>query len=514
VDFEDKVSLIAYKELIEVTDEDWSLLGIEKNRCQAFTYFIKYCKIVEPPTQDTRGGVTPLVLWPHTKKIVKTLLTEQLITVLKARQIGLSTIVAAYILWFAMFHVGANIILFSKGESEAKELLGKAKRIFDNLPPFLKLKADPDSTEMMAFPSMKSRIHAFPSTPNASIGETTSVVVCDEHSEHPYADENYLSSKPTRDAGGQFISIFTSNKLQPDNLATAIFQDAMDGKNDFVPLFFPWSVRPGRDAEWFEKTKRNIPQRELARITGELYMEQNYPASIEEALRSTQTVSAFDHKVLDEMTGNTKSSIEVVRDGVDPLIVKIYQDFHIGEYYIAGTDTSHGIGRDFGVTTVMNVKTGSVVADILNNKISPQELALHSVRLLDIFRNPLWYIENNDWGGQTCSTAQDLNYRNLGYQDKARKKVGFNTNDSSRHLLWGGLIAGINNRQITIFSVEGLKQFFNVIRNSKADGRIEAVAGRHDDYPIAVGICWLKKDEVHTQWNVETTKTLTFSHRR
>ena len=39
-------------------------------------------------------------------------------------------------------------------------------------------------------------------------------------------------------------------------------------------------------------------------------------------------------------------------------------------------------------------------------------------------------------------------------------------------------------------SLDGIDQFYAVIRNPKKNGRIEGQAGAHDDYPLAVGIAW------------------------
>lgn len=501
----------AYKEDRNCTEAEKKARNIEAEICKkSFRRFLRYIKIVDAPVPGkTGGGIIPIELWPHLNEVIDTFLNETLIVVLKARQIGLSTIIAAYILWYALFFMGANILLFSKGQPEAKELLAKSRRMYEQLPSFLKLKLDPDSTEEIGFPTMNSSIKAFPSTASAGISYTASIVVADEHSEHPYAEENYLSSKPTRDAGGQFISVFTANKLHPDNLATAIYRDALEKKNSFKPLFFPWWVRPGRNKEWLDQTIRDIPDKELAGLTKELYREQNYPASIDEALRSSSAISVFEGQVLDEMVGDTCNPIKVVKDGIDPKIVKIYRDFHVGEFYIAATDASHGIGKDFGVTTIMNVKNGQIVADIMSNLLPPEELSMHSIRMLDIYNNPLWFPEDNEWGRSVINTAQTLGYKRLG--KRKGDQIGWHTDDKSRFDLWGGLIPAINNHQITIYNVEGLRQFYDIIRNSSKNGKIEATAGRHDDYPMAVGICWAKKDAVQTTpWLFKPITTLHF----
>ena len=465
---------------------------------KSFLYFLDFVRIIEPPTQTNHGGIVKFQLWEHTKLSIAALLKRKQISILKSRQIGWSWLLAAYALWYALARKGATVMLFSKGEEEAKELLSKCGTIYRNLPDFMRAqKVYPDSATEMAFTVMESRIKAFASTENAGISFTASVIIADEHEEHPYAEQNYFASKPTRDAGGQYISVFTINKMKQTSLARQIFIDAMAKKNDFCWIFFPWHVRPGRDQKWYDEVKRNIPRTEMAKLTPELFMEGNYPASIEEALRSAETISAFNSKALDGMMSDSKAPIESL-NGFDSKIVHIYQDFSLGNYYIAGTDTSHGVGQDFSVTALLNVKTGAVVADIISNNISPEMLAYHTVKMLEHYKNPLWYIESNDWGGATIAAAQKIGYKNLGYQDDKKEKPGFNTLRNERIELFGELIPAINNRQITIFNPDGIRQFFTVIRNVKKAGRIEASEGQHDDYPVAVGIAWLKRKEVQT----------------
>lgn len=494
--------------------------ALEREKCKgSFVHFLSYCRIIETPTISNPGGLISFQLPPHLLEVIRTFLTQKLISILKARQIWLSYITAAYVLWFALFKRGANILIFSKGEDEAFVFLEKCYSIYNLLPDFLRLKANPSSRGELGFPIMSSTIRAMPATESAGIGHTASIVVCDEHDEHPYAEANFKNVKPTVDRGdAQFISIFTCTNIDPETLAKKIFLEAKSGKNDFIPLFFPWDVVPGRDAEWYKFTKRNTPEAELRGLSPELYMMRCYPKTIEEALTIPQESCAFDKEALNRMLENIRNPEKIDAD-VDFGVVNLYKPFMIGNYYISGTDTSHGVGQDYSVTVVMDVRTGEVVADIFRNDLSPEELAYHSVKLLDLYKNPKWFIECNDWGGTTISTAENLGYKNFGYQDEKKTKIGFNTKGwmtssglrGSRVDLFGGLIPAINNNQIIIYNKDGLRQFYDVIRNVKKEGRIEALGGRHDDYPIAVGICWAKKGEVDTdEWKPKTLNTLNY----
>jgi hypothetical protein len=490
----------AYKDYNECSPQELAVLAKEKDLCsKSISRFIKYVKILQPPTQTNPGGEVKFELWEHVKKFLSALLHEKLIVLLKSRQIGASWTIAVFCLWKALFNEGDTTLLFSKGKTEAAELLAKCRRVYMSLPPFLKIRLDPDSATEIGFPSMKSSIKAFAATETAGISFTASRIVADEWIEHPFAEQNYLASKPCIDAGGQFIGIFTINKEKLSSLPVGIFNGAVKKKNGFCPLFFGYSVRPERSDEWYKQTMDSIPESELGTLTPGMYMACNYPKTIAEALSPAQTIAAFNLDSLKWMMGETKNPIP--QPEFDNAIVHVYKPHSLGNFYIAGTDTSHGVGKDYSVTLLLNVKTGEVVADVMSNIISEEELAMWSVKLLNLYGKPLWFIEDNDWGRSTILAAERMNYRNFGYQDKEKKKPGFRTvgGDSGRNALWGSLIPAINNKQVIVYNIVGLSQFFDVIRNAEKGGRIEAMANRHDDYPMALAIAWYKKNEVHTE---------------
>lgn len=487
---------------------------LELAKCEeSYPYWLsKYARIIEPPTLENPGGVISFASWPNVVESIKAFEKYRLIAIMKSRQIGESYIVAAWFLWNALFKDGYTALLFSKGEKESAELLGKAKRMWGQLPSWMKLKLSKDSSEEMAFPDRNSVIKSFPATEEAGASFTASLIVCDEWELHPFAGKNYIWAKPTIDAGGQFIGIFTVDKTRPTTLAKTTFVGAP--QNGFHALFFPYNVRPGRDEEWYEETKRNIPPDELEGLTPELYMEQNYPRSVEEALRATQTVAAVDLKVLDEMKKRCTSPVSV--EGLDPLICKVWQPYQVGQAYIAASDTSHGVGKDYSVTVVMNVRTGVIVGHVMTATMQADEFTEYSVKLLSHFRNPRWYIEDNDNGSTTIDNARKLNYPNLGYQDKEHKHPGWHTGAGNRTRMFDDMVSAFNNWQIQVLDYQGLSQFGTLIRNVDKEGRIEAMKGQNDDYPVAVAICVAKQGEVlkSVTYKSEPIKTLHFAGAR
>lgn len=507
---DNRLAELLSKGVSEYDEGDIQVQKIESFLCrQSFLRFLRHCKLIIPPRPNERnsGGLVPFEVWGHTKEMVGALLSHRLVVMLKSRQIGASWLCAAYDLWFALFHRGAVVLLYSKGELEAAEKLDKCRKIYTHLPTFLKPTLNPDTAMSLGFPAMNSKLLAMPSTPTAGISFTASIIDCDEWEEHPYASEHYNAAKPVIDAGGQFIGTFTINKTRATSLARNIYTSARSKDNSFFPLFFPYNVMPGRDEKWYEARASELTSDELGGVTPELYMQGNYPRSEQEALSHSQSIAAFNIDSLTWMMGQVRNPIEL--PDVDNKIVHIYKPHSIGNFYIASTDTSHGVGKDFSVTLVLNVKTGEVVADILHNHLSEEELASQSVKMLGLYGNPLWCIEDNDWGRSVILAAQRLGYRNL-YSDK--DKPGFHTGvgDEGRTALWGSLIPAINNKQIIIYNKNGINQFFDVIRNAEKGGRIEAQQGRHDDYPMALAIAWYKKGEVQT--DIYSSKPISTLH--
>ena len=466
---------------------------------QAVDHFLGFVKIQEPPspTNPQGGAVIPFIRWTHLMNLVMQFTIASLICILKARQVGVSWLLAAYALWMAQYHSGAVVLLISRGEKEAQILLDKCRIIYKLLPEGLQEKIDPNHnnrTELWFLSrtpdSLPGKITALPSTEHAGRGETASVVIQDEADYHEHLDGNYAAVKPTIDAGGQLIMASTSNKLRMITTFKEIIKNAPS--NGWLKFFFPWNVRPGRTQQWYEWQRANAPTTE--RLSPDLYMEQEYPGTEEEALAPSRALAAFDIGVLNDMQKDVKPALDL--PGL-PSLAHVYQQYSVGKKYAAFTDTSHGLGQDFAVTVVMDVRTGYVAADVMGNVLSPDELAIQSVDLLKLYRNPVWGIEDNDWGISTIKAAQTLGYKNIWSDPDRNDRIGWHTDERSRYVLWGEIITAVKDRLIIVPSKEGLRQFFNVIRNPMKNGKIEAVIGANDDYPLAVGGAWQMRKYAH-----------------
>jgi hypothetical protein len=327
-----------------LTDEQ----KLEIARCIApggFRHFLStYVKI-----EDQERGIIPFEMWPCHEEVIDALETETLISILKARQIGLTWLLgAAYPVWLCLFHVGKLAMVFSTRDDEAAEIVRRAKVVWSQLPVWMQgppLK--PDNALELGF-GTSSRILGFPSKPSAGSGYAAAYVLADEHAKQQYAKEQYAAVRPTIEHGGQFVS--NSTAYGGGTFHQNIWSKARSKLNGFKALFFPYSARPGRDQEWWERTHQS-----WAMTGDETQFFQEYPRTPEEAVQfsvprffSVERLQAPTAPFIDPLPpraikNRVLARLASLRPSMGTLGVQVYQEPLQGARYVIGADTSQGI---------------------------------------------------------------------------------------------------------------------------------------------------------------------------
>lgn len=170
--------------------------------------------------------------------------------ILKARQLGFSWLVAAYMLWRAMFF-GWAVAYYSRGQDEATEELDqRVLFIWEHLPPSLQV-AYEKSGDVVRFVLGNGSIRVFPSTEHSGVSFTFQLIVADESAFHRYGAANYAAYRPTLSAGGQYLCLSTASpELGPSGFFYRMWQASVEGRSPYAPIFVPWHARPGRDDAW------------------------------------------------------------------------------------------------------------------------------------------------------------------------------------------------------------------------------------------------------------------------
>ena len=103
---------------------------------EAFAYFCSTYWTIRHPER----GRIKFVLREAQEETVRTWIEERYSIVLKARQIGFSTLAAAFTFWETFFWGDRFIVMLSRTEREASKLLQKTKYGYKMMPQWLKVR--------------------------------------------------------------------------------------------------------------------------------------------------------------------------------------------------------------------------------------------------------------------------------------------------------------------------------------------------------------------------------------
>ena len=138
-------------------------------------YFMKKYCMIQHPIQ----GKIPFDLYDFQEKTVKEFQNERMNVILKARQLGISTLTAGYALWMMTFHKDKNILVIATKQDVAKNLVTKVRVMHANLPSWLKQPCVEDNKLNLRYMN-GSQIKAVSSGPEAARSEALSLLILDE----------------------------------------------------------------------------------------------------------------------------------------------------------------------------------------------------------------------------------------------------------------------------------------------------------------------------------------------
>ena len=246
-----------------------------------------YCVIRHP----LRGAIT-FALWDWQADLLRTLARESLVIVLKARQLGVSELAAAYALWRARFVPGWLGLLVSRNQSDACDLLDRIGFMYDHLPPWLQAAPPPrrravEQDDILDAPdpidglilrkrnsrvlefghqteagNVPSRIQSLPATRGTGRGKPASWVFLDEWAHQPWQPQIFAAIKPTLATGGSLLGVSTANGV--GNSFHQLWAGAERGDNGFIPIFLPWRCHPEHDEDWRVAQSRSMEPWQLA----------------------------------------------------------------------------------------------------------------------------------------------------------------------------------------------------------------------------------------------------------
>lgn len=220
-------------------------------------YFIKTYTKIQHPTK----GIIPFDTYDFQDECVDSFLKHRLNIVLKSRQLGLTTICAAYAVWLAVFRKDKNILVIATKLKTAMTFIKKVKVVLENMPPWLLLPKYDPSKQMISF-SNGSIIQAIPTSDDAGRSESLSLLIIDEAAHIRDFDEIWTGLAPTFSTGGNAIVLSTPNGVGGQYYQ--MWMEAEAGVNGFNPIRIPWYRHPEHDQAWFDNETKNLPKKKIS----------------------------------------------------------------------------------------------------------------------------------------------------------------------------------------------------------------------------------------------------------
>jgi len=216
-------------------------------------YFIrKYVKIQHP----TKGAL-PFELYKYQERMIDAFQNNRFTVVLSARQTGKSSVSAAYLLWYAIFHFDKTILIASNKNDNAMEMIHRIQYAYEELPHWLKpgIPEGGWNKHDITFDN-KSRIKSTATSESSGRGMAISLLFLDEFAfVKPHVQNEFWTSiSPTLSTGGSCIMSSTPNG--DSNLFAQIWRSAEVGLDvgagspssfPFFPVRVRWDEPPGRD---------------------------------------------------------------------------------------------------------------------------------------------------------------------------------------------------------------------------------------------------------------------------
>lgn len=220
------------------------IVADEYKRCAADpVYFMrKYCRIQHP----TRGKIN-FNLYPFQEDALNQINEHRFNIILKSRQLGISTLVAAYSLWNMIFKEDFSVLVIAIKQDVAKNIITKVRVMNVNLPSWLRVGSDEDNKLSLRL-NNGSFIKAEASHPEAGRSEALSLLVLDEAAFIEHINEIWTAATPALSTGGNCIALSTPNGV--GNWFHKQWVAAEEGQNKFNPIKLHWTVHPERDQVW------------------------------------------------------------------------------------------------------------------------------------------------------------------------------------------------------------------------------------------------------------------------
>lgn len=500
------------------------------------------------------GAVIPFRLNAAQKKLYDVARRQQeagrpvRIIILKARQLGFSTLTEGLIFHACATRPNTNALIVTHREDATANLFRMSKLFYDELPEPVKPMLRTSNAQELVFenptrspkekaarPGLRSRLRCA-TAGGRGIGRSDTLQ-CVHLSEYAFWPEGADGKAATLTGILQAVPSTPGTMVIIESTANGYedFKERWDaaaaGENDFEAVFFAWfenpeyTMEPAPGTEWTPEERELMERYALTEgqlqwrrwciannCGGDLDMfRQEYPANADEAFLHSGT-GVFDNEqvilrretapepirrgdfVFEDAGGASPSPTDIAGRFVpdDNGAVKIWKEPIEGHPYVLGGDTA-GEGSDWFTAFVIDNATGEQVA-ALRRQYSEPEYVRQVYALGRYYNDAMIGLETN-FSTYPVMKLSELGYPNQyareredTYTRQVKKSYGFRTDRQTRPRAIAGLVEVFSSHPRWFMDGELLGEMLTFCYNE--DHRPEALAGKHDDLVMAAAITY------------------------
>jgi hypothetical protein len=427
--------------------------------------------------------------------------------VLKARQMGISTWVAARFFLSTMTRPGTLTVQVAHTQEAAEEIFRMVHRFVENLPPDLQsgaLKRSKSNRRQLVFPTLDSEYRVETAgDANAGRGLTIQNLHCSEVARWGANGPEVLASlRAAVPPGGEIVLEST-----PNGLGGCFYREwQRASETGYVRHFFPWWMEAGYriegdEADFLMEAMLDADERRLmesfgldrSQIAFRRQLKNNFGEhAAEEFAEDPETCfltsgsAVYDTAKIEARMHEVKEALESRENGR----IQIWLPAARGRRYILGVDAAGGgAGGDYACIEVIDRESGLQCAELYGH-YTPEELAAQAAKLGREYNNALMVVEKNNHGHAVLAMLERVEqyeplFRNNRY-------AGWVTTVLTRPTMLERFGAMLVANAELFQSRRLLEECRTFVRH--ADGRIAAAEGSHDDAIMAMAMALAVRD--------------------
>ncbi len=492
--------------------------------------------------QDKYGALIPFCFNQAQKRLYGEIMRQKQagqpvrIIILKARQMGFSTAVAALFYHATVTRANVNSMVVAHKADASANIFSKTKLFYEESPPFLRpLKKAANSRELIfENPSSKERERAIrpglrskitiETALNKEAGRSATIhnLHISELAFWPYPTETMTSLLQAVPFHKDTMVIIESTANGLGGAFYEQWQRALSGESVFVPMFFPWYENPEYQLAAAPDFCPDREERELAQLYGltdrqllwrrwcvtancggdQDVFRQEYPTFAQEAFIASGR-PVFDSKALAAALTRTAEPVFVgyLREEQGRVVLspqaggylRIWRQPEEGKEYVIGIDTAAGKeGGDYAVMEVLERGSMEQAAE-WHGHIDPDLLGEQAAWLGRYYQLARLVPEVNNHGIATVNALKRLGYPRVyrrrtvnRYSDRTMQEYGFLTSRRTKPLLISALAEYVREDAARLRSREAIQECLTYFYEES--GAANAREGCHDDRVMALAL--------------------------